>query len=252
MTGLLFRYFFVAVVMEQLQREVQSLTARLNALSVGGAKKTRRRRKRGAAAPAPAALGASAPAVVSVTGRSRTRRKKGRGIIQGGMGTITLARREYIRDVNINAAGAQRLDYFDIVPDSFAFLKQFKMFDRVKWNKLHLFYKPGVGANFNGFVSYGVLWGFDKTSPGNRQNISALTPNMSHAIWVDGEARPLVCPQAKLQTRPWFTPDDADSVEKGPGRVCLAAESAGNTNEKVMTVGELWADYSVTLTGSSF
>lgn len=241
--------------MEQLQREVQSLTDRLRTLQTGAgpnqqAKKRRRNRK------APAAqggLGASQPAVVSVgAGGGGGRRRRRKGAIQNGVGTITLVRREMIRAVKIGVRGAFESDYIDIVPSNLSFLKQFEMFDRVRWNKLHLFYKPGVGANFNGFVSYGVLWGFDKATISSRSDISALTPNMSHAVWFDGEARSMVLPQSRLQTRPWFTPADSDSVEKGPGRIFVAAESSGATNAAAQAVGELWADYSVTLTGSTF
>lgn len=238
--------------MEQLQREVQSLTDKMRQMQVSGAKPKRRKRQRAAQAAVP--QGASQPGLVSVpaTGGRRRRKKKSRLQVQAGLGTLTLQRRELIRTVQVEKSGAVLLDYIDIVPGSFTFLKQFTMFDRVKWNKLHVFYKPGVGANYNGFVSYGILWGFDKTAPSDRAGISALTPNMSHAIWVDGEGRPLVCPPVKLQTRPWFTPDDADAVEKGPGRLIVAAESPSNSNASKVIVGELWADYSVTLTGSTF
>lgn len=238
--------------MEQLQREVQSLTDKLRQMQVSGAKPKRQRRRRNANATVPA--GASQPGLVSVPasqGRRRRNRKQ-RLSVQAGTGTLTLVRRELVRTVSVAVKGAVQLDYVDIVPSSFSFLKQFTMFDRVKWNKLHLFYKPGVGANYNGFVSYGVLWGFDKSVPSDRAGISALTPNMSHAVWVDGEARPLVCPPSRLQSRPWFTPEDSDAVEKGPGRVVVAAESPGSSDSSKAIVGELWADYSVTLTGSTF
>lgn len=237
--------------MEQLQREVQSLTDKLRQLQTTAAKPKRQRRRRAASAAVPS--GSSQPGLVSVPVKTgRRRNKKSKLSVQAGLGTLTLQRREFMRSVSVGAKGAVALDYVDIVPKSFSFLKQFTMFDRVKWNKLHVFYKPGVGANYNGFVSYGVLWGFDKAKPSDRAGISSLTPNMSHAVWVDGEARPLVCPPQKLQTRPWFTPDDSDAVETGPGRIIVAAESPSNTAATDSIVGELWVDYSVTLTGSTF
>lgn len=239
--------------MEQLHRDLQSLTAKFQAMQTPS-KKSRRRRNKAAVTPAPSTVGASQPAFVSVSGPSGTRRRKrrARGRVDAGVGTMTLQRREYLRDVTVGVKGALVLDYIDIIPANFEFLQQFKMFDRVKWNKLHIFYKPGVGSITNGFVNYGVLWGFDKTLPTKRSGISALTPNAGHAVWADGEPRPIVCPVSKLQTRPWFTPDDSDSVEKGPGRIVIGAESSGNSGTTVQVVGELWVDYSVTLTGSSF
>lgn len=238
--------------MEQLHRDIQSLTSRLNAMSVAPTKKSRRRKKKSAGPQLASSVGASQPAVVSVTGSGGRRRRKKRGVVQNGIGTITLQRREMLSAVKVGAKGSLVMSHIDIVPDSFVFLKQFKMFDKVKWNKLHVFYKPGVGANYNGFVSYGSLWGFDKDNLSKRSDISALTPNMSHAIWVDGESRPLICPLSKLQTRPWFSPLASDKTEKGPGRLFVAAESAGNQNTTEDTVGEIWADYSITLTGSTF
>lgn len=239
--------------MEQLHRDLQSLTAKFAALNAP-AKKSRRRRK--GASVAAATSGASQPAIVSVTGGAKRRRKKRSALSTMGSGMLTLQRREYLRAVNIGIKGVTELDYIDIVPANFNFLKQFSMFDRVKWNKLTIFYKPGVGSNYNGFVTYGVLWGFDKSVPSDRSGVSSLTPNMSHAIWVDGEPRPLICPQSKLQLKPWYTPDDGgtagDIVETGPGRIVVAAESPANTNAAKAIVGELWADYSVTLTGTSF
>lgn len=227
------------------------LTARFQALGTASKPKKRRQKKKTVASTSQ--LGSSQPAVVSVTGSSRRRRNKNRGTVNAGVGTITLQRREYLREVKVGASGKVKIDYIDIVPAELTFLKQFSMFDRIKWNKLHLFYKPGVGANYNGFVSYGINWSFVHSMPSDRAGVSALTPNMSHAIWVDGENRPIVCPQAKLQTRPWFTPlDSKDDAEKGPGRIIVAAESPSNNATTEAIVGELWVDYSVTMTGSSF
>lgn len=224
-----------------MQREIQSLTDKLQAVKVGGGA----RRK-------PKKTGPLNPSVVMTTGSaSGGRRRKNKKLkIGNGAGTITFNRLEKVEDVDIPAKLAKNSGYFDICPSSFTFLKKFVMFDKVRWNKLRLFYKPGVGATFNGFVSYGVLWEFGSTSA-DRSQISALTPNISHAIWYDGQASPLNLPQAKLQTRPWYTPDETtDTLEKGPGRVFWCVESSAQAN--AIVVGEIWAEYSITMTGTAF
>lgn len=227
----------------------------MKAMQAGGAIPKRRGKARGSKPKStPNNLGASQAGVVSVGGSGRSRRKRNKVRMQGGQGTITLSRREMLRSVKVGPANsAYAADSVEIQPNKFQFLKQFTMFDKVKWQKLHIFYKPGVGANFNGFVSYGVSWDMETTDPKDREAISALTPNMSHALWFDGEARPLVCPQSKLAMRAWYTPTDTkDLVERGPGKILIGATTSGQTNTTAMVVGELWADYTVTLTGSSF
>lgn len=227
--------------MEQLQREVQSLTDKLSALKVSKKK-----------APQQQVQGASQAGLVKVGGaskRNRRRKRRAKAAAQT-LGQITLNRMELIRSVKVESS-KETADYIDLVPSNLVFLKQFSMFDRIKWNRASVVYKPAVGATFGGMVSYGVLWGFDK-SPKTRGEIAALTPNQSHALWYDGGSTPMVLPTAKLQTRPWFTPDDADSVEKGPGRLCYVSSTSETGKTAGTEVGELWLDYSVTMTGTTF
>lgn len=227
---------------EQMQRQIQSLTDKLAAVKMGAGGKAKRKN----------AAGPLSPSVVSSRpgGSGRKRKNRAKGAV-GGQGVLSFARKEKVADVTIRKAVTADSGSFDIVPSSFTFLRQFTMFDKVKWNKLQLFYRPGVGATFNGFVSYGVLWDFSKSSA-NRDQISALTPNMSHALWFDGQQQPMNLPTAKLQTRPWFTPDDTkDVIEQGPGRVFWAATTT-DTAAADRVVGEIWADYSIVMTGTSF
>lgn len=236
--------------MEQLQREVQSLTDKLSSMTVSGSKKKNRRRRK-----AKSVQNASQPGLVGVAGGSTSRKRSKKQGTKSVNGQLTLTRREYLRDVKVSKPTtdgtlADWSDYIDMIPSNLSLLSKFTMFDRVKWNKFHLFYKPGVGSTFNGFVSYGVLWAFNETSA-TRSQISALTPNRSHALWFDGETTPLVCPVSKLQTRPWYTPTDAnDAVERAPGRILITTSCPDAKATAV--VGELWVDYSVTLTGTSF
>ncbi|USL85433.1 MAG: hypothetical protein [Ixodes ricinus sobemo-like virus 1] len=230
---------------EQMQREIQSLTDKLAAAKIGAGGGAKRKK---------AVATGFVPAIVntgSSGGSRKRRRKKGNLGANAGQGVITFSRKEKVCDVDIGASQTGGSGNFDLVPKSFTFLKKFTMFDKVKWNKIVLFYKPGVGATFNGFVSYGVLWDFS-AKEADRAKISALTPNMSHALWYDGQMTPLVLPQSKLQTRPWFSVgDDKDIYETGPGRVFWAS-STTDTTTSTRVVGEIWADYSITMTGTTF
>lgn len=239
--------------MEQIQREIQSLTDRLAAMKTTGGGRRRGRKKA-----AGVQQGSSQGTVTVVAGQGSAskkrgrRRKKGVASVSNNMGVVTFARRELLAPLVVKATTTSLLTGFGIVPGTFSFLKQFSMFDKVKWNKLHVFYKPGVGSTFNGMISYGVLWDWVKLAPGSRDDISSLTPNATHSLWMDGSDKPLVCPPSKLQAKPWYTPADTkDDVEKGPG-VLLVAVSMPDKKEADFTVGELWVDYSVTLTGTGF
>lgn len=232
----------MASQVEQMQREIQSLTDKLAAVRVKGKPSKRTRKAPG---------GPMSPSVVMTTGGGGGKRRRNRRVkVANSAGTITFSRVEKLDDVTVVASRSSASGTIDIVPASFVFLKKFSMFDKVRWNKLKLFYKPGVGATFNGFVSYGVLWDFSSDSA-NRAEISALTPNVSHAVWYDGQAAPLNLPQNRLQSRPWFTPDDKkDLLEIGPGRIFWCAEIG--TQSAAITVGEIWAEYSITMTGTAF
>lgn len=230
---------------QQLQRELQSVTAKLSALNAGGAK-TKRRRKRGKATLP--LTGASQAGVVSVSGGGGRKRKSKQ---TAGLGTITFVRREMLLQVAIAKNGGFKSGYAVVKPSSFGFLSKFSMFDKVQWNKFNVFYKPGVGSTFNGFLAYGVEYGKVKTVT-SRGDVSALTPNMSHALWFDGESRPMVVPQARLKAKSWYTPASSEFSEQYPASIVYAAESAGQTNASDQVVGELWVDYSVTLTGTAF
>nr|QED21517.1 hypothetical protein 3 [Stapleton virus] len=225
--------------MEQLQREIQSLTDKINALKTSGKKKNSKKPK-GQTTPN--------PSVTQVSGGSGRKRKRARATVSNNVGTVTLNRKEMVLSVSVgNKTGNGT---FDIKPSSFSFLKQFSMFDKIKWNKMHISYRPGVGTTFNGMISYGVLWDHNKTSA-TRDQISALTPNNTHALWYDGQACPMVLPKGKLQSRPWFTPNDSDLAEQGPGRFFYSA-TAPDVSGVGQVVGEFWADYSVTMTGTGF
>lgn len=230
-----------------------SLAKRLENVKLsGGRKRAPRRKKRGTAA------GTSVPgttAVVTTTpapargGRRRARARTGRPSCTPGEGEIVLTRHELVRTIKMPAGKGEVVDYIDLVPSNLAFLKTFiAVFERIKWHKCHIYWKPAVGTTYGGLVAYAIDWDSSGNTSLNRSQVCAYTPNASHAIWQDSQRTPLVLPAAKLMSRQWYTPDVGEIVDKQPGRVMIAASGTSSNSEQVL--GELWAQYTVTLAGT--
>lgn len=180
--------------------------------------------------------------------KRRARRRRARGTT-GEDGIIHLQRVEICASVVLKANSSTGTGNFDIVPDSFAFLKSLsRSFERLRWNTLEFYYKPAVGTTWGGLVSMGVDWD-SKGEDWTRLKISSLTPNQSCAAWSDTQTRPLRLASSRIQGRLWYTPHTGDAVDKGPGRVAWAIDGTQSTSQT--TVGEIWARYSVTLAGTS-
>lgn len=162
---------------------------------------------------------------------------------------MVLHRTELIRTISLKANTSQIADYIDMIPANFQFLKPLsKAFERVRWTKLHVFWKPAVGTTYGGLVSYGFDWDLTGDTNVDRAKMSAYTPNASHAVWMDSQSRPMVIPPQKLMSRQWYTPDAGDTVDKAPGRLMVAAQGTKEASDTVL--GELWATYSITFAGT--
>nr|QKN22640.1 coat protein [Erysiphe necator associated sobemo-like virus 1] len=182
--------------------------------------------------------------------KRRTRRRKQQTSV-GTMGEVTLARRELAATVKLNVSEQSANGAIHIVPDSFTFLKGIgKSFDRFRWSKIHFFYKPAVGTTYGGLVSIGIDWD-SQAGVQDRQQISALTPNRAFSAWSDTEKSPLVLPTNRLQSREWYLPhrENADDIDKGPGILKWAVDGEKTTTGK--TIGEIWVDYSVSMSGTN-
>lgn len=224
-----------------MRREIQSLTDRLAAMKSGSRKGNKKKTT--------SVQSTSQASVVSVSG-SGSRRKRKTKIGNLSNGQITLSRKEVLTEVKSLTNGSDNKWSVALSPASFNFLQKFSMFDRFKFNSLKLFYKPLVSATHDGSVIYGVCWDPNTTKlPSSRSEVASLTPCRSHALWFDGEAQPMNLPVSRLQTRPWFTLDATDAIEKQPGILFCCLTDASKVSA---TVGEIWAEYSVTLMGSTF
>lgn len=166
-----------------------------------------------------------------------------------GDGGITISRTELAVSIQLPAKTSSTVGHVDLIPDSFAFLKSlWKSFDRVRWGKIAIFYKPAVGTTYGGLVSVGMDWDWGSDDVA-RVNVSAFTPNFACAAWADTEARPMVLPVSRLQSRTWYLPRTTAWQEKGPGKLHYAVD--GTSDDKVHTVGELWISYTVQFSGTN-
>nr|QXN75441.1 MAG: hypothetical protein [Grapevine-associated sobemo-like virus 1] len=187
--------------------------------------------------------------------KKRRRKRQSRGMAgPSGEGSMTLSRRELVASVKAgdpNRNGGDGMGHIDLLPNSFSFLRGIAgNFDRVKWMRISIYFKPAVGSTIGGLVTVGVDWDFAGNNL-TRQNVSALTPCFTIQVSHDGEGRPLNLPANKLQSRAWYTPyaeRTVPLVDKGPGRVHWAVTSS---QPKDTVLGELWVHYSVTMQGTN-
>lgn len=132
--------------------------------------------------------------------------------------------------------------YIRIRPDSFPWLKTVSSsFERVIWDSLHVYWRPAVGTNADGLVTYGVDWEYDKTPATSRDRVQTLTPVHDTAVWQETSSRPLVLPVKRLKGRLEYAIQSDDF----PGWIVLNVTGLASK-----FVGELWAVYTVTLAGT--
>lgn len=233
---------------ERLRREVQSLTDRLKKCGMDAGTKKAKRRKRGTAGSQVTPGATSTLVEVPSTGRRRRGRRAKRGTMEG---EIVISREELVRSLTVKASKTSAIDYFDLLPENFEYLKQISTaFERVQWMSCQLFWKPAVGTTFGGLVTYAVDWDSDLGANVGRAKLSAYTPVVSHAVWQDSQKTPLVLPPSRLMSRTWylFSHSSADVVDKQPGRIGIAADCSASNSDVLL--GEMWVRYSVKFSGT--
>lgn len=185
----------------------------------------------------------------------KKKKKKKRGKKKQAMsvnsndGSVTMSRKELLSTVKMPANATEATGHIDLVPDSFAFLKTvFSSFDRVRWTRIGIHYKPAVGTSYGGLVSFGMDWDFQSADV-NRAKISGFTPNATIAAWGDTEKTPMTLPQNRLQSRAWYLPRATSWEDRGPGKIHWAANGTKANTET--TLGEFWVTYTVLMYGTN-
>lgn len=230
---------------EQLRRELQSLTTRFQSLEVQGSKKPRKKKSKSKGAAAATTTSTMAPLVVSTGKKKRRSKKNGNNV---GEGEIVFSRVELLRTLKSVPNQTSSGDWVNIEPDSFPLLKNLsKVFERVQWITLDFFWKPAVGTQYGGLISYGMDWDSLDTVA-SRARVTSYTPSQTQALWEDNQARPMVIPSSRLMSRQWYLPDSGDLIDRQPGRFVVAADHQSAPSQIIL--GEVWARYKVKFSGT--
>lgn len=178
--------------------------------------------------------------------KAKKRRPKKTGGLSQKEGSMTISRRELLQAVSTTATTDTATGKIELYPDKFAFLKGVaKSFERFRFSKMHLYWKPAVGTNYGGMIAMGVEWDFSSTKTLDRTGVTSFTPSVSVACWSDTESRPLVLPKNRLQSRDWYSTSGA-GFDAGPGRLHYCA----NGEKGAKTLGELWVEYTIEFMGT--
>lgn len=174
--------------------------------------------------------------------KRRNRRRKANAVNAEGM--ITLTRKELLGSVTTDSKD-DYITKFNIKPSAFKFLSNLgNSFERSRWLKLSLVYKPAVSLTTSGLVTMGVDW--DATSAyTKREQVAAYTPSSTFAVWQDTEKQPLILPPGKLQSRQWYNHHSATVGDWGPGILVV-----GVTGAKSLTVGDIYVSYTIQMMGT--
>lgn len=144
--------------------------------------------------------------------------------------------------VSIKGAGGK----FNLDPASFSWLSTVsKAFERIVWVSCHIYYRAAVGTNASGLVAYGVDWDSNPPETISRAAVVACTPAADHPVWQSSITQPLVLPPSRLQSRKEYLITAKEAVDKQPGTIIWA-----NSGDESKEVGELWAKYTVRLSGT--
>lgn len=174
----------------------------------------------------------SVPAKAGKSKKKKRGTKKGSGNIQEG--TIRFSKTELLVSIEGNNGNVV------LSPNSFPFLRNLSSsFERYRWEKLIIHYKPSVGSVVAGAITFGVDWSHVSLKT-DRAGISAYSPVYDSPVWQTGK---LVLPIVKLASRREYILDAVDVNDASPGTLCWAS-----TNKAA--VGDLWIEYSITMLGT--
>lgn len=192
------------------------------------------------------AKGMSTMAIGAMAQRAPKKRKRVRKPRTSASGEIVVRRKELLFEVKAGDTAEDLFKKFTVSPRKFTWLQTLsKAFEKYQWSSLRFMWKPAVGTVVGGLVTMGMRWDTTDQDPAARTDIVAHTPNITHAIWEDGERKPLVLPADKLQTRRWYIMNDKGS-DGGPGQLEVGVTSAATKQ----VLGEVWAEYTVRMSGT--
>lgn len=164
-------------------------------------------------------------------------------------GEIVISRRELVNTVTLDQGKTESNGYLVLKPSNFTFLNTLsKSFERFKFMKVHIYYKPAVGTTYGGLIALGIDYDVQTPTTLTRAKVVAQTPSVSVPLWQDTEGRPLIIPPNRLQSRAWYVSTASDTVDTAPATLFFSASASSSSTK--MTLGEIWVDYTVMFSGT--
>nr|WQM60706.1 MAG: VP3 protein [Solemoviridae sp. 4] len=178
-------------------------------------------------------------------GTNRRRKKNKKTMSSNSPGEVVIRRSELLLELTGNVSGI-----IDVIPsqDTMPWLNKIApAFERVKWISLIISYKPFCGANVSGSVICGPDWNSSRvsTTKPTRRDVQVCTPIMEVPVWSPGR---LVLPSAQLMTRKAYDLVANTAIfDRQPCQILYNVVGSASS----VTVGELWIDYHVVLSGTT-
>lgn len=241
------------------QQVISQITGLLSRCQIQPPASRNRRRKRRAGPQAGAVpLGAPpgpAPRPASVGQGAGRRRRRIRRRTQGGpmadprSGDVIISKTEILGSVDIKASGKAASGHFDLVPDSFPWLKAvFKGFERVRWTSVRVWWVSKVPATVGGTVCMGIDW--DGTgNPDSVAKMASYSPNRSCPVYASSQSCNIIVPADRLRGRLWYTPLTGDWPDKSPCYIRYALEPS-TAPDKDTSYGYIYCSYTCVLSGT--
>lgn len=243
----------MAVSKAELKRELNKITSRIANTRIGGAKKKKKKTNGGV----PAGSTSVANPVRSARKRNSRGGRRGGGIGPsiGNGGRIVLSRDEFLYTVSTVPQRGESFQSKLLRPsaDLMPFLYRLSAcYQRIRWRALSITWRPAVGTNTNGIVTYGIA--YNNQSLSDRHGITSLTPVNDHAVWQSGQNCPLVVPNNMLMSRLWYelnkqTGASTDAYDQAVGTFYSAVTHDAHPVEQVR--GEFWIRYTVEMEGTN-
>lgn len=162
---------------------------------------------------------------------------------------IRIRRVEMVESVKASADGSAS-GTIKLEPGDFPFLKGLgKSFEKVKWTKIHVYWKPAGSMTTTGLIAIGVDWDAqDGFKAPERDKILAYTPCISCPVREDCQKSPLKLPAIRLRQMGWLTPDgQGNPATRRPGTI---AYNLSSNIQSGSLVGEIYIDYAVQMSGT--
>lgn len=236
-----------------LTQQVESLKVRSSNGPAPAPRRSRRRRRRGGGngAGGSAASGGNIPAAYASVPRNSRQRRNAAQIGNGGR--IRLQRDELLCQAVTTADKTESVFQKALVPSPGLMPFLFRLaacYQRIRWLRAHISWRPSCGTSTNGIISYGVAYN-NSRAVSSRELVTALTPCNDHPVWQNSGNAPLVIPGEMLMSRKWYSlnTNSSDTYDQQIGTFCvgMSHDSSGTGESR----GEFWISYTVEMEGTN-